>query len=296
MRLLLITALLAGPLLRAQPARTPESLLEAGLLDRLRSIDSALDGVLGVAAIDLTTGHVIAHHADVVFPQASSIKIPIMMHVFEQERAGRFKLSDSVTVEMREAVGGSGHLRLMLRERPVQLTIVELVTAMIETSDNTATNKLIALVGMNAVNSMLDRLGFRETRLRRVMLDGAAAAKNDENVSTPLEMARIAELIYRGKAVDQEASRQMAEILKLVNADFRKSVPVSVAVASKPGGLTGVRCETGIIFARDRPFVLSVASSFLTEPENPVQAVSKLFYEHFSKLGRSNKFGNGGVR
>ena len=38
-------------------------------------------------------------------------------------------------------------------------------------------------------------------------------------------MARLAELLYRGKAVDEAASKEMIEILKLVNADFRKSIP-----------------------------------------------------------------------
>jgi beta-lactamase class A len=109
-------------------------------------------------------------------------------------------------------------------------------------------------------------------------------------------MAKIAELIYRGKAVDPDSSRRMTDILKLVSADFRAAIPASIPVASKPGEVTGVRCETGIVYVRQRPFVLSVASSFLTEPENPVPEVARAGYEHFAKLARSNKFGNGGVR
>ena len=70
----------------------------------------------------------------------------------------------------------------------------------------------------------------------------------------------------------------------------------NVPVASKPGELTGVRCETGFVLLAGRPFALSVASSFLTEPENPVPAVAKLVYEHFARLARSNRYGNGGVR
>ena len=34
-------------------------------------------------------------------------------------------------------------------------------------------------------------------------------------------MARLAELLYRGKAVDAEASKEMIEMLKLVDANFR---------------------------------------------------------------------------
>lgn len=288
--------LLASLSLAGQNRSGVEELFDAKLTARLRAVEDRSSGVIGYAAIDLETGRTLAYHEDTVFPQASSIKIPIMMQVFEQARAGRIRLSEPVTLTSRDAVEGSGHLRLLLRSRNLTLTIEELVTAMIETSDNTATNRLIALVGMDRVNAMLDRLGFRQTRLRRIMLDAEAAARNDENVSTPMEMAKLAELIYRGKTVDAEASARMVQILKLVSADFRAAVPAGVAVASKPGEVTGVRCETGIVYVKGRPFVLSVASSFLDEPENPVREIARLFYEHFSKLARSNKFGNGGVR
>lgn len=296
MKLLLCTGLVFGFCAAAQTARTPDSLLESKLLERIRKIEAGIDGALGVAAIDLTDGHVIAYQADYVFPQASSIKIPILIQLFEQVHTGRVKLTDTVGLEPGDAVQGSGHLRLMLREHPISMTVRELATAMMETSDNTATNKLIALVGMQNVNSMLDRMGLRETRLRRIMLDTAAAERNDENVSTPLEMARIVELLYRGKAVDETASKEMIEIMKLVNANFRRALPSGVAIASKPGGLTGVNSETGIIYAKNRPFVLSVASSFLSQAENPVPDVAKLVYEHFVKIGSSNKYGHVGVR
>jgi beta-lactamase class A len=292
-----IAAIVFVPLLLAAPdPPSADELLEAKLLDRLRAIGERSSGVLGFSIIDLHTGRTIGHNSDTVFPQASSIKLPIMMQVFEQAKEGRLKLSDSVALTPKDVVGGSGHLRLLLRTRPLSFTVEDLVTAMIETSDNTATNRLIAAVGMERVNAMLDRLSFHRTRLRRIMLDAEAAARNDENVSTPNEMARIAEMIYRGKAVDADSSRRMAEIMKLASGDFRKVIPQAVPVAAKPGEVTGVRCETGIVYLPGRPFVLSVAAGFLDEPENPVRDVARLVYEHFAKLARSNRFGNGGVR
>ena len=290
-----LAAILAG-VCAVCGAATVEELLEAKLLAKLTAIAERTSGVMGYSILDLTTGRVTSRNADTVFPQASSIKIPIMMTVFAEARAGKLRLSDTVELTSKDNVAGSGHLRLMLRTRPLTVSVADLVTAMIETSDNTATNRLIALVGMDRVNALLDRLGFRQSRLRRIKLDAAAAERNDENVSTPAEMARIAELIYRGKAVDADASRQMIETLKLVNADFRAAVPASVAVAAKPGELTGVRAETGIVYVPGRPFVLSVCSAFLTEADNPVPAAAKAVYEHFAKLSRSNQYGNGGVR
>ncbi|MGB9605950.1 MAG: serine hydrolase, partial [Bryobacteraceae bacterium] len=171
-------------------------------------------------------------------------------------------------------------------------SVRELVELMIRESDNVATNKLIGLVGMDAVNRTLDGMGLLRTRLRRRMMDAAAAARDEENVSTPREMARLAELLYRGQAVDEAASREMIEIMKAVRASMRKAVPPEVPVASKPGDLPGVRCETGIVFLPSRPFVLSVMGAYLEEKTDPVDAVTRIVYRHFERLARSNRYGH----
>jgi beta-lactamase class A len=270
----------------------PELSLEKKLLDRIQAVDRAMDGVIGVAIIDLTSGRLLQYNGDTVFPQASSIKIPIMIEVFRQVAEGRVKLDERVTLQPGESVGGSGHLGILLRSGPVTQTVRELITAMIETSDNTATNRLVALVGMDAVNQWLGSAGFQHTKLQRRMLEPGAAAANRENISTPIEMARMAELLYQGKAINPKASAEMIEILKLPQADFRASIPTSISVAAKPGELTGVRAETGIVFVDKRPFALSVMSTYLSSGENPVPAIARLVYEHFAKLAASNRYGH----
>lgn len=270
----------------------PSALLEAKLLSRIQALDSSLPGALGVAAIDLQTGAIIRHNSETVFPQASSIKIPIMIEIYRAARLGRLKLDDQVTLDKADSVGGSGHLRILLRSRPITVSVRDLVTAMIETSDNSATNRLIALVGMDAVNQTLNEMGLKATKLQRKMLEPGAAQAGRENVSTPLEMARLAELLYRGKAIDEAASREMIEVLKLVEANFRQAIPAAVPIASKPGELNGVRAETGIIFLTGRPFVLSVMSAYLDRGANPVPQVARMVYEHFEKLSRSNRYGH----
>lgn len=274
----------------AQP--TVSDLLREKTLAEIRACDEKFGGVLGVVAIDLATGQTISYHGDVVFPQASSIKIPIMIQIFRAEREGKFRFSDAVTLTAKDVAEGGG-LETQLKEGPVTLTISELVRRMIQNSDNTAANKCIEMAGMDRVNQTLDELGLRATRLRRKMMDVAAARRNDENVATPLEMARLMELIYRGKVIDEKASRQMLTILKLVNDDMRRAVPDSVEVASKPGELPGVRCETGVVFVPQRPFALSVASAYLPDLRSPVGDITRIVYTYFDKLGRSNRFGRG---
>jgi len=276
--------------------QTAPELFEQKLLTRLRALDNQLDGVLGVAVIDLTTGQTFAYHGDTVFPQASSIKIPIMAEMYRAERAGEFTFTDAVTLQPKAYVGGSGEFQKGLLQGPVKTTVGKLMQAMIEESDNTATNWCIAKLGMARINRLLDELNLGNTRLRRIMLDTAAAARNEENVSTPKEMARLVEMIYRQRLVDPSASMDMRNLMGLVKADFRKSVRSGVEVASKPGEVTGVRCETGIIFLPGRPIVLSVMSSFVVGEDNPVPAVTRIVFSHFDRLASGNRYGNLGTR
>jgi beta-lactamase class A len=266
-------------------------LLEERLRGELAAIERKHPGVLGVTAIDLTSGRLVGYHADYVFAQASVIKIPILIRAFEAAAAGELALDSRLTLTASDAVGGSGELQKRLATGAVELTVLELLTAMIQSSDNTATNRAIALVGMNRVNAMLNRLRLPETRLRRVMMDSAAARRGEENISTPAEMARLAVMIYREEVVSPAACRQMIGILKLVKGAMKPDVPAGVEVASKTGGLPGVHAETGIIYLPGRPFVLSVMSGWQGEA-NPVGEVTRAVYEHFDRLAASNRYGH----
>lgn len=275
--------------LAAQPSVS--ELLEDKTVAEIRAVAGRLDGVLGVAAIDLTTGRTLTLNAGAVFPQASSIKVPIMVTLFRAARAGAFRLTDTLTLAPTDAVGGSGRLAKRLGNGPLQLTVRELIAAMIEWSDNTATNRLIALAGRERVNRTMDELGFPSTRLMRVMMDSAAAGRDEENVSTPMEMARLMESIWRNKAADADSCREMIEILKLSAAEMKSAAPDGVEVASKPGVLDGVRCETGIVFLERRPFALAVMTAYLDRARNPVAEVTDIVYRHFEKVANANRYG-----
>jgi beta-lactamase class A len=267
------------------------ALLEAKTLAELRRFDEGFEGALGVAAIDLQTGGAFALNGDAAFPQASVIKIPIMVRMFMAERAGEFRFADKITLEPRDTVGGSGRIQNELKKGPVTLTVRELVSAMMVDSDNTATNWCIRAAGMARVNEMLAANGFRHTRLRRVMMDGEAARRDDENSSTPNEMARLVELIWRGRIADPQACREMLEIMKRVKGQIREGLPEGVEAAVKPGGIPGVRAEAGVVYVPGRPFVLSVMSAFIGE-RTPVPDAARIVYRMFDRLSRANRYGH----
>lgn len=272
------------------------SLLTEKLRAQIEAYDARMEGVLGVAMIDLKTGERWSYHGKTLFPQASAIKIPILIEMFRLREEGKLRFEEMVRLDPKEIVGGSGVLQSRLKNGAITVSIEELVREMIASSDNTATNWCIRRAGMANVNQTMSRLGFLSTRLQRVMIDQAAASRDEENISTPEEMVEIAKLIYDAKAVNAKASGEMIAMMKLVKAEMRKGVPPEVEVASKVGEMTGVRTETGIIYLKGRPFVLAVMGTYLKEPQSPVEAITRLVFEHFQKLAQGNIYGNLGVR
>src|SRR5205823_6897233 len=98
----------------AQNAPTPPSAvgaeLRARLESRLQEIAAHVDGVVGYAVLDLTSGERIGHLDREVFPPASTIKLAIVYELFKQVEEGRVRLDQTITLDRTKAVGGSGVL------------------------------------------------------------------------------------------------------------------------------------------------------------------------------------------
>src|SRR5947209_4291357 len=249
-----VALLLAASALQAETA--VQRLLEDKLLfGRVKAIGDAIHGALGIATIDLTSGRVFVYNGEAEFPTASTIKVPLMVELFRRAESGELRLDSPVTVSPSDLVEGSDPTKARLASGTAAIPIADLMRAMIEYSDNTATNKLIGIAGMDRVNGLLASQNMRATRMRRRMIDVAAAARDEENTTSPLEMARFLEALFRGGLARADSTKQMIGLMKLVKADIRAAVPAEIEVASKPGDLTGVHCEIAIVYLPDRPFI-----------------------------------------
>lgn len=250
--------------------------------------------VTGFAAIDLTSGETFGYQENMVFPQASAIKIPILMEVYKQAHEGKFALTDSKLITTENVVGGSGIIQAMVD--PVTLSIRNLCVLMMTLSDNTATNTLIDLVGMKNVNTTMEGLGFKHTKVQRRMIDVAASGRGDENIATPAEAVKILEKLYKGEFVNKTVSDEILSILKKVaRPGSRVAVPIpeKVPVAYKPGSLTGVSTEWAIVFLVERPYAVALMETYKVtgESRDVIESVSNLLYQYFWRLGNGTKYG-----
>jgi hypothetical protein len=157
------------------------------------SIQSQLDALRAKTAFfakHLASSTSIAIRGDDHLNTLSVIKLAIMVLAYRDAEAGTLDLDQRYQIRADDFRRGSGVLHTFAPGlRP---TYRDLVTQMIITSDNTATDILIARLGLARVNTMLAALGYPTTRLqttigqlfRRVCdrLDPANCALSDRDV------------------------------------------------------------------------------------------------------------------
>jgi len=268
-------------------AQTPPvpSELRAKFEKRVQEISARVDGVVGYAIVDLTTGERIGHLERETFPTASAIKLAIVYELFKQAGEGKVRLDETMTLDRRQAVGGTG---VLVEMGTPTLSIRDYAVLMVTLSDNTATNVLIDRLGMDKIAARMQGLGLAGTKLRRHMMDTAAARRGDENVSTPDELVKLLKAMNDGMP-------EAIELLKKPKENrLRKGLPEGVASADKSGELEGVRVDAGIVFAKNRPYALCVMTTFLkdeAEGERAIEEISRVAYEYFSRLGLGGTLG-----
>jgi beta-lactamase class A len=264
--------------------------LEKSILD----VDRSLDGVMGVAIVDLTDGHKYLLHANDVYPQASSIKICVLAELYRQAQQGKLKLTDLYTVNAADLVQDSDIMG-GLTPGVTRITLRDLATMMVAVSDNSATNVLIDRVGMDNVNAFLSAQGLRETHLRRRMMDLKAAAEGRENVSTPNEMLNLLQALYRGQVLNKEMTDDFFKVLSTHKDSWiPRNLPDDLKIADKPGALEGVRNDSGVIFVDKRPFVLCVMTTYLHRERDGEEAISNIAlaaWRMFDRLARASDYG-----
>jgi beta-lactamase class A len=275
-------------------AQEKEQVLWQKLEATINGADRNLDGVLGVAILDLTTGQKVFLHADEVLPTASSIKIAILAELYRQAQQGKIKLTDLYTLQSSDLVAGSG-IANALTPGVTRLTIRDVAALMISVSDNSATNIIIDRIGMENVNALLDSLGLVHTRLRRKMMDVKAAAEGRENIATPREMVTLLEDLYRGKVLNKQMTDDFFELLSVHKESYiPRELPEDLRIANKPGELEGVRNDSGIVYTGNRPFAISVMTTYLRREKDGGDAIVRIAtaaYQMFDRLSRASQYG-----
>jgi Beta-lactamase class A len=121
-------------------------------------------GRAGVYVRHLETREEAGVHADQAFSSASVIKIPIMVLAYQLAEQGNLDLNERVELHRADLRDGTGVLQY--HDAGLGPTVRDLITQMIITSDNTATDLMVLKVGgVDRLNRWLVELGYSGTKM-----------------------------------------------------------------------------------------------------------------------------------
>ncbi|MBI4386980.1 MAG: serine hydrolase [Elusimicrobia bacterium] len=228
------------------------------LTRRLEAEAISFPGRVAIYLKDLKRDRVWAYQADDLFPSASLIKVPIMAAVFQRIRDGGISLQTSLTLRRRHRTGGSGSIKW--HRDGARFTVEQLLTKMIDESDNTAAKMLIETVSMEYLQQQFPKQGLVYTEINPEGMSLKNRRVTYENYTTAREMGGLLEKIYRGDMVDRGSSEKMLDLMKHLKhrARLAKGLPPGWEIAHKTGLLRGACHDSAVIFTPQGDLVLTV--------------------------------------
>ena len=200
---------------------------------------------------------------------AGTIRIPILLETLRQVEERQLKLAQRVVIEPHNRVKGARTEELGKED----YSLLELLRWMTLVKDGSATNQLIDLVGMDAINAYSRELGMENTVLRRKMEDEDARRQGEHNVSTAYDMGHAAAQIFLESMphdvptpLSSFVSRQALALMRECrdSLSMLRHIPWSVNCAHQGGLLEAsedqplVVHDVGVVYATGGTYALSI--------------------------------------
>lgn len=218
---------------------------------------------IAVAYYDLRTGETLLRNEREVFHAASTMKVPVMLGIFEAVTRGELSLDQPVRVknEFVSIFDGSTYALesredsdaelygLIGRELPLR----ELVRRMEVRSSNLATNIVIELIGAKRVMRLMREIGANDIQVLRGVEDDKAYHAGMNNTTTAQDLMLVFRALAEKRAISQKASEEMIEILAAQehNDGIPAGLPPGTKVAHKTGSITKISHDAGLVFRPD---------------------------------------------
>lgn len=174
------------------------------LESRIQARLNTLEAQSSLYAKHLPSGRQIEIRADIPMNSVSVIKIAIMVLAYRDAENGQLNLEERYLLRQQDKRRGSGVLQSF--KAGLKPTYRDLITQMIITSDNTATDIVIKKVGLERVNIMLKSLGYKETKLQGTL--AARYRKRWEALNPSLVSLTDLEVFERGFPSDPGAEER----------------------------------------------------------------------------------------
>ena len=219
-----------------------------------------------VFIVDVDTGDYVDIAGGEAMSAASTIKVPILVAFLQAVDAGRIALNQGLVMQEDQMAGGSG----TMQNEPVgsRYTALDVAAQMIVTSDNTATNMMIdVLGGANALNQQFQAWGLESTVLRNPLPD-----LEGTNTTSTKDLALLVTLVDQGGLLSARSRDRLFSIMQ--RTANRSLLPFGVnddsILANKTGDIETVLGDVALVDAPNgKRYVIA---TLVDRPENDGRA------------------------
>ncbi len=217
---------------------------------------------------------------------ASVIKVPIMLSALEEVRKGNISLDDKITVTEEDILKDTE----VFENGEGEYSLYELINWMIIESDNTATNVIIKLFGMEKINNYIFKeLELKSTYLERYMLDKDAIEKGYNNYTSQLDMYHVFEKLFNKLILNKDLCNIAIEILynQRCQNQIMRHIYQKVLYAHKTGSLDYLNHDVGVMNINNTYFYIGISlynSKNKKGNRKLIGNLGKIIYDYLSNL------------
>lgn len=218
-----------------------------------------------------------------IFISASIIKIPIMLSILD------YLLNNNVSIESYIKINNSDILydNKYFKNGIYQYNIEDLITWMITLSDNSSTNILIKYLGFERINEYFKKIGLKDTKLERYMLDEGTIKNGKNNYTSLDDMYKCFKYIVNKEILTGEFCDLALNILykQEVNNQINRYIK-NIKFAHKTGFLEYLNSDVGIFELNKQIYFIEI-SVYNTPKKNGdrknIGKLSKMIYKYIKK-------------
>ena len=261
--------------------------------DLVRDVDRILAAhpsqTIAVAYYDLGDGTSLLRKEREVFHAASTMKVPVMLGIFEAVSRGELRLDQPVLVrnEFVSILDGSKYALEAREDSDKQLyemigrevPLDDLVRRMIVRSSNLATNIVIEFIGAKRVMVLMKQIGADDIQVLRGVEDDKAYEAGMNNTATAYDLMLIFRALGEHRVIDADASEKMIGILAAQehNRGIPAGLPQGTRVAHKTGSITAINHDAGLVFRPDgSPYALVVLTRGFKKSSDATKVIAAI--------------------
>ena len=207
---------------------------------------------------DFETGNWAGIEPDKLYSAASIIKIPVLIELFKSVENGQVSLNDQMALTDYFRAEGSGNIQYQKAGNLYSLD--NLARQMIENSDNSATNMLIAKMGsMVDINRAIRKWGLKNTYINNWLPD-----MKGTNYTTVHDLATMLYNIDNPNFLSLASREKIFDYMSNVKNDrlLKAGLPANAAIIHKTGDIGKTLGDAGIIYAPNgRKYIIAVMAN-----------------------------------